>query len=101
MFQAAANSILKRSYDDSSIPCPMVSKNWVLRFLQRHPKYIMKKRKPLSIVRKLTYNQEDILVHFKRFQEIKIKYDILKDDIYNMNETGFRIDIDRTYKVIM
>ena len=78
----------------------MVSKDWTLRFLQRHPKYIIKKRKPLSIVRKLMYNQENILVHFKRFQETKIKYDILEDDIYNMNETDFRIDINRIYKVI-
>ena len=78
----------------------MVSKDWVLHFLQRHSKYIIKKRKSLSIIRKLTHNQEDILVHFERFQETKTKYDILEDDIYNMNETDFRIDISRTHKVI-
>ena len=30
-----------------------------------------------------------------------MKYDILKENIYNMNETGFRIDISRIYKVII
>ena len=101
MFQAAANSILKRSYDDSSTPYSVVSNRWTLRFLQRHPKYIMKKKKSLSILRKLMYNEEDIQTYFERIQEIKIKYDILEDDIYNINETGFRIDVDRTYKVIV
>ena len=80
----------------------MVSKIWSLHFLQRHhPKYIIKKRKSLSILRKLTHNKEDIQAHFKRFRETKMKYGILKEDIYNMNETGFRIDVGRVHKVII
>ena len=79
----------------------MVNKIWSLYFLQRHLKYIIKKRKPLSILRKLTYNKEDIQVHFERFREVKMKYDILKENIYNINEIEFRIDVDRTYKVII
>ena len=67
----------------------MINKIWSLRFLQRHSKYIIKKRKPLSILRKLIYNKKDIQTHFERFRKIKIKYDILKEDIYNMNETRF------------
>ena len=61
----------------------------------------MKKRKSLSILRKLIHNQEEIQVHFERFRETKTKYGILEEDIYNMNETGFRIDVDRTHKVIV
>ena len=61
----------------------------------------MKKRKSLSILRKLIHNKEDIRVHFQRFYEIKKKYDILEKDIYNINKTGFQIDVDRVYKVII
>ncbi|KAF7511879.1 hypothetical protein GJ744_003112 [Endocarpon pusillum] len=33
---------------------------WTTRFLKRHPEYIIKKRKPLSILQKLTHNKEAI-----------------------------------------
>lgn len=81
MLQSAANTILKRSHGDSNDPPPTVSKMWTARFLKRHSEYIVKKRKPLSVLRKLTHNEEDMQAHFERFREAKAKYGILEDDI--------------------
>jgi len=44
-----------------------------------------------SFERKATYNREDILKHFDDFKAIYKRYRIDPADIYNIDETGFRI----------
>jgi len=50
MITAVANSILRRASDPSTPP-PIIKPKWAHRFLERHPEFMKKKRKPIEINR--------------------------------------------------
>lgn len=47
--------------------------------------------KTLAQERKLSHSRQDLEPHFQGFREACEKYGIVVSDIYNMDETGFRI----------
>jgi hypothetical protein len=47
----------------------------------------------LAAERKAAYRKEDLELYFKEFNDAIIKYGINPADIYNINETGFRIRV--------
>ena len=79
---AAANSILRRASDPAIPPRPIKPK-WTHRFLDRHPEFMKKKRKPMEINRysvQVDFH-EDLVTHFTRFENAKAEYGILDEDI--------------------
>jgi hypothetical protein len=52
------------------------------------------------VKRQKTHTTADFEGHFQRFKAVVLKYGILKDDLYNIDETGFRIGVGRAYKII-
>jgi hypothetical protein len=56
--------------------------------------------KPLAIERKAQHHPDDIRAHFQRFQETIERFGVQKDDLYNFDETGFRIGVGRAHTVI-
>jgi Tc5 transposase DNA-binding domain len=99
MLTRAANNALRQNYP-SLTPSPTVSHNWTSRFLQRHPEFVKKKKKPLAVERAQAHSRRTIQAHFDRFQNAVQEYGITDNDIYNFDETGFRIGVGRPHEVI-
>ena len=94
--ERVANSILSRR-PEPELP---VSPAWSTRFLKRHPEYFVRTQRPLDIERKEAHNRKDIEEFYERWDRIVKKYAIAPADIYNFDETGFRIGIGRHQKII-
>jgi hypothetical protein len=73
---------------------------WPQRFLDRHPKYLKRRSKPLTAERRESYDPAEFWAHFEKFKAAVNKYGILPDDLYNMDETRFRIGCGRAHKII-
>jgi hypothetical protein len=43
-----------------------------------------------------THDPDELLWHFERFRDVRDKHEIHTADIYNFDETGFRIKVGRT-----
>jgi hypothetical protein len=50
-----------------------------------------KRSKSLAIERKQTHEVEEIRAYFQKFEEARDKYEILPDNTWNFDETGWRI----------
>jgi hypothetical protein len=84
--KAAANSIRRAQGK------PPVSNPWVTRWIKKNSDLLKKKRsKSLAVERKQTHEVEEIRAHFRRFEEARDKYEILPDNTWNFDETGWRI----------
>ncbi len=55
---------------------------------------------PLSVDRKLAHRPEDILGCYQHFQCVRIELEITDEDIWNMDETGFRIGVKKAQYVV-
>lgn len=88
--QGAAEYILKIASDPNHPPKPL-GKDWATRFIKRHPKYHKRKQKPLSAERKNAHDVESIRVAYEKFRRRCEEKGIQPQDIWNMDETGFRI----------
>jgi hypothetical protein len=95
MITQAANTILSRTSD----PTP-VGPGWTGRWLQRNPEYLRRKQKPLAATRKNTHNPEDIQKWYNKLEAVIKSWGVQNEDIYNMDETGFRIGVGRAHEVI-
>jgi hypothetical protein len=85
----AANKILIASGSTHQ-----VGRDWVTRWLLRHKDFYKTIRpKTLQAERKATHQKSDILQHFLDFRTAIVKYGIAQDDVYNFDETGFRIGV--------
>ena len=94
-----ANRILAQDYTGKG-PAPTVLSNWAKRWLTRHRDIKVKPQKPLAAERKEAHSPEEIRAHFRRFREAREKYGVLDEDIYNVDETGFRIGCGRVQYVL-
>jgi hypothetical protein len=94
-----ANSTLRAVAPPGQEP-ERVSKNWCARFLKRHPEYILKKQKPIAMQRKDAENPEFIAEYFQKLKNVIDKYGIQPADIWNFDETGFRVGVGRATQVI-
>jgi hypothetical protein len=83
---AAANSILRAAGKKH------VLKQWVTRWIKAYPDLLRKRKtKPLYAERKAVHKAEDIEAHFQQFEAAKKKYNIKDKNIWNIDETGWRI----------
>ena len=85
------NEILARNHSDPSTKPPTVGKNWPYRFLRTHPEYIKQKSKKIDPKRSDAERIEDIRGWLEELDVIMEAYGVQDGDIYNMDETGFRL----------
>lgn len=97
--EQAANSLLKKDYRGQGL-APTVGPHWAERFLKRHSWYFVRKQKPLAVERRNAESLKTIKQHFNEFNEAKTFHGVADGDVYNFNETGFRVDCGRQQKVI-
>ena len=95
----AANSILKANAPDNTTLPPPVGKHWVTRFITRHG-YTVVPQKVLDANRQAAENQEIITSWFEALQNVISTHGILPEDIWNMDETGFRIGVGKDQLVV-
>ena len=74
-------------------PPKPISKNWIYKFLDQHPKLDKRLSRSYNVQRAKNKDPKIIKEQFQRVQEIKEQYGILDKDIYNFNKTGFTIDL--------
>lgn len=91
LIRGAANHLLQLQYSSSSTLAPRVGKCWTGRFMKRNPQFFMKKGKPLAAERKNAHNVVDIQAYFSQFHSVTETLGIPPDDMWNMDETGFRV----------
>lgn len=70
------------------------------RFLERHPKYKKRRQQPLSVQRKDSYDLETAEKYFSRLRRACQEHGIQEYDIWNMDESGFRVGCGIAHMVI-
>jgi len=102
LLRGAADYILLANWTPTSTDekPPSVGQHWVSRVLKRHPEYILKRRKVLDLERKRSESYENLQNWFQLLQDAITSFGIHSDDIWNFDETGFRIGVGRDQLVI-
>ncbi len=59
--------------------------------LDRHPEYFKRKQKPLAVERKNAHNLKDMEEYFETFLKLVERFGLAPEDMWNIDETGFRI----------
>ncbi|KAH9203900.1 hypothetical protein DL95DRAFT_237495, partial [Leptodontidium sp. 2 PMI_412] len=71
-----------------------LNSQWADRWFKRNSKWYKTIRaKTLAQERKAATKKEDLAEHFLEFYDTMIKYGLTAADLYNMDETGFRIGV--------
>ncbi len=78
----------------------VVESLWVERFLKRNSQYYRRKQKSLTYDRKNSQNVITFDDHFYKYKRAMKGCDILNVNVWNMNETDFRIDCERAQLVV-
>jgi hypothetical protein len=94
-----ANAILKHDYIGDGEP-NAVSEQWSRRFLDRHPELHKMKQKPIELARKLAHDPAVLLNWFKRFEALRTQFGVCNEDIWNFDETGFRIGVGKSQWIV-
>ena len=96
---SSANVILQEDHfeEDSA---PIVGHNWSKRFLERHPELHKVKQKPLELERKLAHDPVVLKNWFERFLQLRERYSIQDEDIWNFDETGFQIGVGKSQWIV-
>ena len=63
-------------------------RDWVRRFLERHPELTVGKPSGLDPKRAQSFNEEEVRRHFKELEEKLVMLGIPIENIYNMDEKG-------------
>jgi hypothetical protein len=102
LLRGAADNILLAGWMPASPDKkpPSVGQHWVSRFLGRHPEYTLKRQKVLDLERKRAESYENLQNWFRLLQDAITSFGIDSDDIWNFDETGFRIGVGRDQLVI-
>jgi len=95
--RGAANFLLQQANLVNSL---RVEQHWSVRFLQQNPQFFKRKQTSLAADRKTSLTVEMTKQHFYDFRDVLIKYAIQSNDIWNMNESDFRIEVERDHLVI-
>jgi len=95
--RGAANFLLQQA---NLVNSSRVEQHWSVRFLQQNPQFFKRKQTSLVADRKTSLTVEVTKQHFYDFRDVLIKYAIQSNDIWNMNESGFRIEVERDHLVI-
>ena len=101
MVRGAANYLLREAHLDAfTPPPPIVSNSLTKLFLNRNPQFFKRKQKPLAAERKHAHNAKDIREYFEAYRAAREARGIVDEDVWNMDETGFRIGCGRAHWVV-
>jgi hypothetical protein len=78
-----------------------MSHQWFKHFIKRNSQLLARKQKLLISNRKNNHNLQDMNEYFSKLSRIMREKRITDDDVWNINETSFRIDCERTQLVII
>lgn len=81
-------------------PPPSVGKNWASRFVQRQSELQTKWDRKSHSQRARCEDPVKIQSWFKLVQDTRVAYGVNDQDVYNFDETGFRIGVAATSKVV-
>ena len=103
VIQSPATKLLLqgRLGSNESTPPPPFSNAWSCRWLKRHSEFKKTKRKPIAAVRKNAEDSQVIKSHFHDFRAAIRRHGICREDIWNFDETGFRLGIARSDWVLI
>jgi hypothetical protein len=85
--EEAVNTIRKRM-DPTARPA---SQSWIRLFMKRFPNLYVKKTEPLEVQRKNAHDPQAIRKWFREYEGAIKKFNLQRFDIWNFDETGFRI----------
>jgi hypothetical protein len=90
---AYANWILRQRYADINfVPTPL-GIHWTRRFLKRQPKISKLRQRTIELDRFKSHTPAELLSWFRRFNEVVKEEGIHPCDIWNYDESGFRIGV--------
>ena len=95
--RGAANYLLAQA---NPVDPPRVGQHWPARFLAQHPQFHRRKQTPLAVERKTSLTNDVAKAYFHEFRQICHEKGIGPEDIWNMDELGFRIGVGRGHTVI-
>ena len=93
--KSEANRLLRQTCDPTKPP-PEIDPQWAKRWLDRQPKLSKVKRKPLAAERKNAHDVNIIAKHFERVRSVVQEHGIHPHDMWNFDETGYRIGMARS-----
>ena len=96
LITTAANYIIQK--EDGL--APPVGQNWFSRFHTRHPELFKRRQKPLATARKDAFDTAELEDFYRNLKLAIEEYGIQLADMWNMDETGFRIGVGRSKMVI-
>ena len=77
-----------------------IGRNWVSRFVQRHPDIKSKIGKKMDYLRLKYTTVEALSAQFDLFLSVRQKYKVKTENIWNMDETGVALGVCDNYRVI-
>lgn len=77
-----------------------VTKHFLPRFLKDHPDFLIRKQKPLVVDRQNAHDIEAITKIFRLYKDARVEYNILNENVFNINETGFRIGVEEDQYIV-
>lgn len=78
----------------------VVGHQWLSQFLKRNPTFFVRKQKPLAAERKNSHSISDMTDYFHKLETVMTEKGITEVDVWNMDETGFRIGCGRAQLVV-
>lgn len=78
----------------------VIGKNWITRFLNRHPQVMAKFSSACDKNRIKGRDPEIIIAHFRKVEKLIRTWDIAEDMIFNMDEKGLMMSESDRCKVI-
>jgi hypothetical protein len=95
-----ANTILLADHDDPSQPPPTVTDRWAKAWISRQNDIFVRRQRHLDLNRVLAHDIDGIQKWYDGFIKIIIDKSINPADIWNFDETGFRIGIGKDQWII-
>ena len=94
------NTILHADHADPSLPPPTVTNRWAKAWIKRQDDIFIRRQRHLDLNRALAHDINGIQKWFDGFIKIVSDYGIDSADIWNFDETGFRIGIGKDQWII-
>ncbi|KJZ68610.1 hypothetical protein HIM_11998 [Hirsutella minnesotensis 3608] len=92
----AANNILRERSGQADF---VIGSKWTSRFLKRHG-YFKKLQKKLHAERQASEDLTRVARYFQALENVVQEHGIPPDDIWNMDETGFRIGVGKDQLIV-
>lgn len=99
MIASCATYLIQRAYEGIGTP-PSATVRWAKNWLKRNPELHRRRQRSLDLNRAVAHDKEAILKWFNSLIDIIKLYGITASDIWNFDETGFRIGIGKDQWVI-